>query len=49
MYLTIGKEVVKWIHLGQDRDQCWVVVNKVLNTNLTSIKGRNSRKQLRIY
>jgi hypothetical protein len=25
----IGWEVVDWIHLAQDRDQWWAVVNKV--------------------
>jgi hypothetical protein len=24
-------EGVDWIHLAQDRDQCWVVMNMVMN------------------
>jgi hypothetical protein len=27
----IGWEVVDWVHLAQDRDQWWVLVNTVMN------------------
>jgi hypothetical protein len=27
-------EVVGWIHLGQDRDQWWVLVNTVMNLRI---------------
>jgi len=36
----IGWEVVDWIHLAQDRDKWWVVVNMVMNLWVPSIKGR---------
>jgi hypothetical protein len=29
--ITPGWEVVDWIHLAQDRDQYWAVVNTVTN------------------
>jgi hypothetical protein len=36
--LETGWEVVNWIHLAQDRDQWWALVNMV-NELLGSIKG----------
>jgi hypothetical protein len=27
----MGWEVVDWIHLAQDSDQCWNLVNTVMN------------------
>jgi hypothetical protein len=27
----IGWEDVDWMHLAQDRDQCWALVNMVMN------------------
>jgi hypothetical protein len=27
---VIGWEVVDWMHLAQDRDQCWAVMNTVM-------------------
>jgi hypothetical protein len=27
----IGREGVDWIHLAQDRDKCWALVNMVMN------------------
>jgi hypothetical protein len=27
----IGREFVDWIHLDQDRDQCWAIVNTGIN------------------
>jgi hypothetical protein len=27
----IGWEVVSWIHLARDRDQCWTFVDTVMN------------------
>jgi hypothetical protein len=27
----IGWEIMDWMHLAQDRDQWWVLVNKVMN------------------
>jgi len=35
----IGCESVDWMHLTQDRDQWWAVVNMVMNLQC-SIKGR---------
>jgi hypothetical protein len=27
----VGWEGVNWIHLAEDRDQCWALVNRVIN------------------
>jgi hypothetical protein len=31
----IGWEIVDWIHLAQDTDQWWVLVNKVMKLQVT--------------
>jgi hypothetical protein len=30
----VGWEIVDWIHLAQDRDQWWAVVNTVMNLRI---------------
>jgi hypothetical protein len=32
----MGYEVVDWIHLTEDRDQLWAVVNMVMNLQVPS-------------
>jgi hypothetical protein len=27
----LGGESVDWMHVAQDRDQCWALVNKIMN------------------
>jgi hypothetical protein len=36
----MGWEAVYWMHLAQDRDQCWVLLNMVMNLRVTK-KVRN--------
>jgi hypothetical protein len=31
----IGWEVVDWMHLAQNRDQWWALVNKVMNLGVS--------------
>jgi hypothetical protein len=33
------QEIVDWMHLGQDRDQWWILVNTPMNEPSGSIKG----------
>jgi hypothetical protein len=33
---TIGYEVADWIHMAQDRDQWWALVNTIINLQLAS-------------